>query len=294
MELPQEFIEKHGLNEDQVSAITNHVTSDYIPDLKKEWDGKASKNADGILDTVATGISKKYDLDLKRDQGEKYETYIERLSDAALGKEKQSITQQKADLDEKLKNFKGSDELKGQLEAERKKIDDYQKQLAELEPLKGLKEKYESTSGELSKLKKDMAFNNVKPTFPETANEYEVAAKWGKFIQTVEETYNIELVDGKPVAVDKENPHKVVELKELVAADQDIQSLTEGRQQKGIGSNGKPAKSIDGVPFKVPEGADSTEKTKLVREHLATQGVTANSPIYSEKFKELYTKISQA
>lgn len=54
MEFTQDFIESNGLEANQVEAITKYIDSEVKPSIKKEYDGVANKNAEGIL----TGASK--------------------------------------------------------------------------------------------------------------------------------------------------------------------------------------------------------------------------------------------
>lgn len=295
MELTEEFIKEHNLSPEQVKAIDSHVEGEYIPTLKKDWDGKASKDADGILDGVARAMTEKYGVkDLQREEGEKWADWVGRLTEAKLGADQQTLAQKRQELDDKLKNFKGSEELKQQLEEERKKIDGYQQKLAKLEPLEGLDEKYKKATEELTGLKKRVAFNSVKPAFPDTVNSYEAKDKWNTFVKGVEDDYTIEIVDDEYIAIDKENPHKTKKLSELVKADQDIQGLLVGRKQKGTGGTGKPSVSPDGVDYDVPENATTQEKTQAVREHLISKGVKSTDDNYSAKFKEEYEKLTEA
>lgn len=290
MELSPEFIEQHGLSEEQVKAIDTHVESDYIPTLKQEWDQKAGNDADRILDSAATATAKKFGLDnFQRDKGEKYDAFVERLAGKAVETKQVELENKSKEYEEKLKNFKGSEELKSQLEAEKAKIDEYQRQIAELEPLKGYDEKYSTLESKYSSLKKQTAFNGIKPTFPQEANQYEVKAKWDAFVQGVEEKYNVEIVDGEAIAVDKENPHKTVKLADMVDQDEDIKALLVGRQQKGTGKQKQV--QPEGLPFSIPEGANGKQKTEAVRGYLASKGITPDKDSYAKEFKDLYSKI---
>lgn len=298
MEFSKEFIEQHGLNENQVNAISGHVEKEYLPNLKKEWDGKANADAEGILDGAVRYAQEKTGVELEREKGEKAGDYFKRLTDtytsSQLSLKEKELEDRKKEIEDKLKNFKGSDELKGQLETLKAENDKHLKALAELEPLKGLDEKYRQATDELTDLQKRVAYNGVKPNFPEEVNKYEAKAKWDEFVKATEEKNTIEIdKDNEAWAVDKENHHKRVKLSELVGQDENIKTLLQGRQQGGTGAKPANLKEVEGVPFKVPENATSSEKTKLVKDHLIKVGVEVSSDEYTKKFTELYAKVSQ-
>lgn len=294
MEFTKEFIEEHGLQDEQINAVKSYYEKEILPNVKKEFDGLANKNAEGILDGASRYAREKLGVDVERNQGEKYADYIQRVTDAHFSSKQSEIEKRQEEIELKLKNFKGADSLKGALEEEKQKNDDLLKQIAELEPLKGLDVKYQEATEKLTNMQKEIAYNGVKPSFPDTANKFEVDAKWNAWKKSVEEKYNIQIVDGKPIAVDKENIHKQVELSELLAQNEEITQLLQGREQKGTG--GKPASmvDVDGVPFKVPQDADSIEISKLVREHLIKELGDPYHPEYAKKFQELLVKVKSA
>ena len=93
MEFTQEFITENGLSEEQVAAVTGHFTSDVIPTLKKEYDGVANTNAEGILTGASNYAKEKLGFDLDRDKGEKVGDYLKRALDSKF-----SSTQSALDL----------------------------------------------------------------------------------------------------------------------------------------------------------------------------------------------------
>lgn len=291
MEFSQEFIESNGLTEDQIAAFTDHVQKEYIPNLKKDWDDKANKNAEGILTGAAKYASSKVGVDLEREQGEKFGDYINRLFDKGFESKQSKLAAKEQEIEDKLKNFKGGDEYKTQLEQLRAEKDALMQQVAELEPLKGLDEKYEEATQQLSKFKINSALNSVKPNFPQDANPYEVKAKWDEFVQNVLKDHTIEDVDGKWVAVNKENTYKQVALEDLVSSDANISSLMQGRQQAGTNAKPLSVTKVEGVPFDIPQGADSAEVSKLVREHLIEKLGSTMHKDYASEFKAMLTKI---
>ncbi len=294
MELTKEFIEEHKLDEAQVTAITGYVDTEIVPSLKKEYDGKANENAEGILTGAGKYAKEKLGVDLDREQGEKIGDYLSRVLDAKFSNQEADIVKRQGEIDKKLKDFKGGDELKQALLDEKEKNDKLLQQVAELEPLKGIDEKYNTQSETLSKLKREVAYGGVKPNFPESVNKFEADAKWNAFKNGIEEKYNLELVDGKAVAIDKENEHKRFDLETLVAQDKDISELLKGRQQRGTGAAPVDFREVEGIPFKIPVNATSEDITKLVREHTLKEVGDLMHPDYSKKFQELFLKVKKA
>ena len=205
-----------------------------------------------------------------------------------------ALADKQKELDEKLKNFKGGEEYKQQVDKLLSEKDALLKQVADLEPLKGLDEKYKSATETLSGLKKEVAYGQVKPSFPDSVNKFEADAKWNAFKANIEEKYNLEIVDGKAIVVDKENPHKQYELATLVGQDETLTQLLQGRQQRGTGASPVDLKEVEGVPFKIPANATSEDISNLVREHVLKEVKDLTHPEYAKKFQELYSKIKKA
>ena len=138
-----------------------------------------------------------------------------------------------------------------------------------------------------------VAFSNVKPSFPDTVNQYEAKAKWDEFQRNITTTYNIKLnEDGEAIAVDKTNEYKIVKLAELVKTDKTISELAKGRAATGLGSGQKQNTKVEGVPFEVPENATSEERTKSIKEYLTgTLNLAITSQEYAKKFAEYNAKL---
>jgi len=294
MEFTSEFIEANGLAENQVEALNNYISSDLVPNLKKEYDGLANKNAEGILTGASNYAKKAFGVELDRDQGEKFGDYLQRISEVGLSSKSEALKVKEAELEEKLKNFKGSSELKEKFEAELAKNDALLKQVAELEPLKGLDEKYKEASEQLSGMKLSVAFNTIKPTFPSEVNAYEAKAKWDEFKNDILSKYDIELEGSEPIAIDKENEHKRKNLKDLLSENVEINELLKGRKQGGTGAKSADLQDVEGVPFKVPKGATSEEQSKLVREHLIEKLGSTLHKDFSKQMVELLMKVKKA
>lgn len=291
--LNEDFAKEHEIKEEVLTAIKAKA-DDYLAEQKKAWDSKANDNAEKIIDGAAKYAREKTGVAIEREKGEKMGDYLQRIADTSLSKAKEDLDNKQRELDEKLKNFKGGDEYKAQLEKISGELDQYKKRVAELEPLEGLDQKYEEATQTLSKMKIDVAFSNIKPTFPQEANEWEVKGKWNQFKNGVLEKYVIELVDGEAIAIDKDNEHKRKNLADLLKEDEDIQGLLEGRQQRGTGATPKDLVQIEGLPIKLPKDASREEISTLLRQHLTEKYGSVTDPRYAKEFAELYAKATQA
>ncbi|MCC3214955.1 hypothetical protein LIV57_06695 [Chryseobacterium sp. X308] len=290
--LSEEVIKETGLTPEQVSALTPKLT-DYFSDQKKEWDKKANDNAEGILSGAANYLQEKTGVKVERQQGEKFGDYVARISSTALESKASEIENLKSEYQQKIKEFKGDDATKAELEIAKQKLDAAQKQLANYEELTEKASKYESASKELSEFKVMAAFGNVKPAFSKEANQYEVKAKWDDFQKRVQDKYSIEIVDGEYIAVDKENHYKNVKLSDLVNSDSELKSITGERVVPGVGSK---SFKIEGLNEDVPEEAkkDTAKRAAFIEAQLAKEGLTVTSPEYARRFGELNKKIKES
>ena len=89
MEFSAEFITENGLTAEQVTAVTGQFTNEFIPNLKKEYDGVANTNAEGILSGASKYAKEKLGFELDRDQGEKYGDYLKRALDSKFSSTQQ-------------------------------------------------------------------------------------------------------------------------------------------------------------------------------------------------------------
>lgn len=288
--LTEELIKETGLTEAQVSAL-KPAGETYIAEQKKAWDGKANADAEAILGGAAAKVAET--TKVTRNQGEKVAEYIVRAADVHLTGARSAMETAKSEYEQKVKDFKGDEATKSELEASKKALDDAKKQLAELEGYKEKAAKYDPLETEYKSLKKEAAFTQVKPVFADTVNSYEAKAKWEEFVKNTESKYKIEIKDGEAIAIDKENEHMVKKLKDLVTSDETLTALAAGRSQKGTGAHSVPAQKIDGVPFDVPEEiGKGDELSKLIREHIVSkEGLKQHEPAYAKRFTELRNKI---
>lgn len=292
MELTADFIEAQKLTTDQVTAIQT-ATSDNEAELKKGWDGKANENAERILTGASDYVKTKMGSSIDREQGEKVGDYIKRISDSHFTTHEKTLSDSKAEYELKIQNFKGDDALKTKNEELTGANDTLLQKLAVLEPLKGLDIKNEELKKSFEALNLSVALGKVKPRFADTVNEYEAKSKWDSFVVEILNDYDIKIVDNEAIAISKENIHSQKKLSELVESNEILKALAQGRQQKG--PNGEPKDFVDltGVPFKIPEKASSEEKSKLIREYLAKQGIDNASKEYTKEFTKLNLKIAE-
>jgi hypothetical protein len=275
-----------------VTAITKEV-NDNEAVLQKTWEGKANENAEGILHGAGKAVEEL--TGIKHENGVKIADYLKIASDGFLSGGKASLERSQKELDDKIKNAGTDEVLKAELLTSKEKIETLQKIEAEhSEWVKGdFKNLFEKSSGELSTMKKQVAFGKVKPKFADGVNEYEATTKWDNFETAIIAKYDIHL-DEKNIAhyADKENKFKTGLLSDLVKEDQEIQELVKGRQQLGLGAGKKPNVDIEGVPFKVPENATPTERQKAIKEYITgVDKIGAFDPGYAAKFTEYNNKI---
>ena len=102
----------------------------------------------------------------------------------------------------------------------------------------------------------------------------------------------LNLVDGVPTAINKENPHKTEKLETLLSKNDAITALMVGRTQGGSGTKQTDQK-IDGLPFAVPSTATVTEHSKLAADQCTKDGLTIGTQPYVKKFDEYMGKIKQ-
>lgn len=281
--LTQEIVTELGLTETQVNSIKEKGIN-YVAELKQGWDNKANENAEGILNGAITKIVET--TKVQRNQGEKIADYILRANNEFSSTLKSEYEEKKAEYDQKLKDFQGDEVTKAELKKAKEDLDLAKQTLANFDDIKAKADRLEPLETEYKNMKLQIAFQSVKPNFPETVNSYEAKAKWEEFISGVQNKYTIELVEGVAICKDKENEYKTVKLNELVEKDDELTKLTQGRVQQGTGGKQIDKVKIDGVPFDVPKGASSEERSKLIQEHLLKEGIAKTSHEYAKKFKE--------
>jgi len=291
MEFTQDELTELGLTEENAPKVSAYL-ADKIAVTKKEYDGLANENAEGILNGVLKSAKDKLGVSIDREQGEKYADYLLRVSDSYFGSTKSQLASKQKEIDDKLKNFKGDNESKLKLQQLEDEKDSLLQKVADYDSVKEKAEKFEPLQSEYSKMKLEVAFNGVKPIFPKEANIYEVNAKWGEFKSGILNDYEIELVEGTAMAISKENKHKQVKLADLVGKDETLSKLVLGRQQSGVNAREINSVEIDGVPFKVPENADSAVRTQVIKDYLLNvKKLNPTSSEYSKQFSDLNKKI---
>ena len=292
LELTEEFTTEHKLTPEQVTAVLGHANTwhdNQVVELKGTYDGKANENAEGILNGAAGKITEL--TSVGRNDGEKVADFMLRAFNGYSTTEKIALTKAKEEYDEKLANFKGDEATAQELSDLREKFDKLQEKTANYDDLIGFEEKYNTLSTEHLTMKERVVFGNEKPNFPDTVDEYRAKAKWNEFMDRVKKDYDVEFVDGESMCINKENKHKIVKLKDLVAGDEEITKLLAGRQQNG--ANGQPVNKakIDGIPFDVPQDMSSAELSKFLTTEISKTIPNIMSTEFSNKFGEYYNKI---
>jgi len=293
MEFITEDVQKElNLTPEQIQGLAPKF-DEYIATQKKGWDGKANADADGIINGA---IGKVVEVtNIARNQGEKVADYLQRASSEFLAGKKTELENAKADYDKKLKEFKGDEATKAELDKVKADYDAALKKYADYDDVKAKADQFDPLSQELTQLRRNTAFTSVKPNFPETVNAYEAKAKWSEFISATEEKYIIQFdKENVAVAVDKENPHRILKLSELVSKDETITLLTAGRQQGGTGAKQAEMKDITGVPFQIAKDATTADISKAINDHLDKEGISKTAPERADKFREMFNKIRAA
>ena len=125
MELGKETIEAQGLSDAQVTAINTLIAGStdaaQLADLKKEWDGKANEQAEGILTGATKAIAELTKVD--RNQGEKVADYMARSFGVMSTDGNTALEAAKAEYNEKVKNFKGKAKLTKYVEEQKIPLD---------------------------------------------------------------------------------------------------------------------------------------------------------------------------
>lgn len=291
--ITEEIKTQLGLTDEQVNGIKPLYETD-IATKQKDWDGKANENAEKIIEGVIKTTQEKFKITLDRNQGEKLADYLDRLSGVAFSTVKTELETAKTEYANKLKDFKGDEATKEELRLAKEELDKAKQKYADYDELKSKADRVEPLETEYKNMKTQIAFQGVKPTFPDTVDEYRSAAKWGEFVKSVEEKYTIEIVEGVAICKDKENEYVTKKLKDLVAESEEITQLMQGRKQQGSGAGQGEKIKVEGVPFEIPKDPTVEKRSELIKEHLMKEGIDPASKDYSTKFKELNDKIRNA
>jgi len=289
MEFSKEFIEEQKLTAEQVTAVSGHYDNS-LADVKKDYDGKANTDFQGI----ATGAAKSIygTLGLEIDKGEKIADFITRAANKHNEAVRAEAEAAKTDYLEKSKNVKGNEGFVKEFEDLKLKYDDSQKKHADYDTIKETSDKYGKLSEDYIRMELEVSYAQVKPNFPDTVNKYEADTKWKEFKSKIELTHDIKLVDGVAKAVDKTNIHKIESLSDLVAKDSVLIELLKGREQNGPGAIvTKGSVTIAGVPFNVPVDATTKERAEAIDKYLVSQKLSITDQKYSDLFTEYNNKI---
>lgn len=290
--ITKEIETKLGLTPEQIEGI-KPLYNDHIATIKGDWDKKANENAENILEGAVKRVQEKHGFTEARKAGEKYADYLDRVSDKKFEVTKSELETAKADLEKKTKEFKGDESLKSELIESQKKYDAALKKYADYDTIKEKADKYDPLTAQFSSMEQEVCFGNAKPVFPDTVNPYEADAKWNNVKSGILKDWDIKFKDGKGIAINKENPHKIEDLKKLIDQHEDIKGLLDVKKATGSGARQASKKTIEGVPFEVPAELDYTERVKLIREQCTKEGLDNTSPEWSRRFSELNALLTQ-
>ena len=289
MELTKEIIQETGLTEQQVQKISEFAKG-HISKLETTWSRVANDNAENILEGAAKSVEGK--TGIKREMGQKLADYFVFAGEKHLTDRQNTLKEKETQLNEKLKNSGHNETIVKELETTKEQLDKLKAKEAvfaewETNDYKG---KFQTISTEYENMKVELAFNQVKPAFPDNVNKYEADFKWQQFKSDVLSKNKIQIVEGEPILIDKENEYKTSKLSDLIAKNEGLASLLKG-QNNGFGS--KPAKTvkIEGVPFDVPADATPVQRQAAIKEYLAGKGISVTHKDYAKEYAELNQKI---
>lgn len=290
MELTAEQITELGLTDENSPKVSSFL-SDQIAEAKKDFNGKANKDAENILTGASEKIRK--DTSIERNQGEKMGDYITRAWDEHNVIKTKKVTDALDEYNTKIRDFKGDKDLITKISSLEGEKDVLLKKYANFDEMKANAEKYPDLLEKYESNKLQVAFSGVKPNFPDTVNRYEAEAKWGEFKSGILDKYTIIFDDDKWKAKLKSNEYTIKTLSELVDSDDILSKLSEGRKQQGAGGKQIEKIEIEGVPFPVPKDVDSKTKTELIKDYLTkTVGIDPMSDSWSSEFAKYNTLIN--
>ncbi len=291
MELEEGFIKDNGLSAEQVTAINTNNKASF-----DTLSSKANVDAEKILQGAAQYANSAAGLDLKRDQGEKYGDYLNRIGDQSMSSRSEKIAAQETEWSEKIKNFKGNEALQGEYNSLKEQSDVFKRKAVEFDEWSaaGYKDKAESSSKELVSLKQTIAFGGAKPNFPDSVNKYEADAKWREFKAGFLDKYTLHLDEyGNAIGKAKDNEFDIVKLSDLVGKDATLTGLLKGTSG-GLSTAPAKEKKIDGVPFAVSEGMTSQDITQKVTDYLVGERkLNEFSDEFASEFQKYYALVKQ-
>lgn len=291
MDIAPEIITELGLTDQQVEKIAGYV-NENVSKLESDWSARANVNAERIIEGAAKRIEEV--TGIQRDKGQKLADYLTFASENYFKGKTSSIERKEQELSEKLKKSGHNETIVQELELTKSQLDKLKAKEAQFADWEtnDYKGKYESVAKEHETLKQELAFNKVKPNFPDTVNKFEADYKWEAFKKQILEKNIVQIVDGEAIAIDRENNYKQFKLSDILNKDENVQSLLKGGEDKikGFGSKPKTVK-LEGVPFDVPENVSPKDRAILIQDYIAKQGIPISDPRHPKLFAELNMKI---
>lgn len=291
MDFTDEQIKDIGLSEEQTTKLVT-ITNGHEAVLQKQWDGKANENAQKIIDGAIAPVIEL--TKIEREKGEKASDYLKKAGEGFVLGIKSNLEKKQQELDEKIKNTKGDEVLKSQLEETKQQLNELKQKEAKWDEWEknDYKGQLEQSQEKMTAMERRIAFNSITPAKPETVNKYEWEAKLKEWRKEVEEKNNIVLdEDDVPWAVDKENEFKKTKLEDLLKQNKEISELLAGHKPNGLDLK-QATEQYEGVPFKVPSDITSQERTKLIKDYLTKEEkLDVVSDQYAKRFAEINKSI---
>jgi hypothetical protein len=288
MEFTAEFIQETGLNETQIQKITE-VVDGHIVDLKNEMKGDANKNAEIILTQASDALETL--TGIKREEKQKLADYTKFAVEKYFEGTKSSLERKQKELETKLKEGTGDEQLKAQLQEVNTELDKYKQKAAQFADYEenDYKTMYTETLEKLNTKERVLAFAMHKPKFADNINKYEADHKWAAFQKETLEKFTLKIDDSDNTVylTDKTNEYKTVKLADYIEKNEVISALVKGREIDGFDTKKKDKLKIEGVPFEVPANATAKERQDAIKDYLLNVlKLSQFTDEYSKKYAE--------
>jgi len=274
--------QKEGMTPEQIQVV-----EDAYKLKETEFLGLANKNADGIFNGAAEKLATL--TGIQRDEKEQYSAYFERLSNEWLPtKAEQRIldAEKKAndkvlELEEKIKNHKGDESLKIELQKAKDELAKIPDLLSEKENEWKVKYDELETSSKSEKLNRSMA--DSMPKFDDNVNQFELAAKKKNAIDRISKAYELSFDENDKLIGTKDYQKTLVS--ELLKNDEELKDLILIEQGQGGGGEGS-AKKLKTLA--IPETIGKGAAQELIKIHIIkNENIDFLDEKFAVRFKEL-------
>jgi hypothetical protein len=293
-ELTPELTETLKLTPEQVTGVTEFGTS-TITGLQDSWGTELETKITERTNTTFEGATKKIEKEsgIARNHGEVASDYIARVNETAFSDLRTKAETKLAAAEQALLDASKDGASKEELTKLREDIKGFQTKAADYDKLveDDVVGKYATSKETIQSLQHELAFTNARPKFSDDVNTFEADAKWGQFVAKANEMGSLEKVDKDWVIIDKNNPAKVTKISDLVAKDETISGLINGRTQEGIGNTSTENVTVNGVPFELPKDATPTQRAEAIRGYLKKEGLNTNMDSWGAEYSKWNNKI---